>query len=591
MKKPYLSIAISVMTILAGIIFPFSSARAESKPLVTCINLINKSERISSTGKCIATKEAQANWHLIYSDSSLPDKAISKQITICSNKPTSNYSYNLIRKNCSALQLRHDYYRSTVIANKPTIVKVVATSHDSARVSIAEEINANPDAPVAYYTITSSKGQSRKVFTKGELDLTIDKLSELTDYSFNVTATTADGTSPVSDESNSVKTQKYVAPIVIKPSTAAPVAQVSLLSSDTASVTIPAGATLVAVAAPALLNPSISFSAQSAGISAVIQTTTNPVGSGSTPFTVSGSTKIVDISITGLTGSATVCLDASSTAKIWHYENGAWVDITSSRTSTQVCGTTSTFSPFTSAERTVTCAEGGACAVGATGPGGGIVFYANENGFACGREFSITGSPSGQKCKYLEAAPKTWYGTSSDPALAFSTYSAIPDINAMMTAGIEYGWELTDYNRNEVRYTEIGRGSKNTQILLANNPTNYPAANAARTYAGNGLTDWYLPNGMEIYQLCKWSAGKNWVSDITSCKPGLVADNPNKAGLELVELASGNSTVKGTTTKGTYHISYVVGNGYAHKVLMADGDNGTGPNATRVSYTRPIRAF
>jgi len=500
MKKPHLSIAASVITILAGVIFPFSSAQAELKPLVTCINLLNKVERISTTGKCIATKEAQANWHLIYSDSSLPDKATSKQITICSNKPTSNYSYNLIRMNCSALQLRRDYYRSTVIANKPTIVKVVATSHDSARVSIAEEINANPDAPVAYYTITSSKGQSKKVFTKGELDLTIDKLSELTDYSFNVTATTADGTSPVSDESNSVKTQKYVAPIVIKPSTAAPVAQVSLLSSDTASVTIPAGATLVAVAAPALLNPSISFSAQSAGISAVIQSTTNPVSSGSTPFTVSGSTKIVDISVTGLSGSATVCLDASPTAQLWHFVGGVWFDITSSRTSTQVCGSTSTFSPFTSAERIPTCAEGGECAVGDRGPGGGIVFYVSTN------TFSSPGSTCNTSCKYLEVAPAGWNdahgAVAEDPFLVWSNNTSLTTGQDLVTASAEGPVGLRPYEKFNWK---IGQGFYNTSVMKVTGATSAAQA-AVLAYAGGSMAgQWFIPSMNELNELCKYA--------------------------------------------------------------------------------------
>lgn len=589
MKKRLLIIATSVMTLVAGAIIPLSSAQAISPDLVTCINLQNKAERISHTGKCLTTKEAQANWHKIISDSSLPDKATSKQITTCSNKDSSKYKYMLLKEKCSARQLRTDYYRSTVVASKPIILKVIATSHDSARVSIEQDLSANPDAPVAYYTINSSKGDSQKVFSRGELNLTIDKLSELTEYSFTVTATTADGTSPMSDVSDSVKTQKYVPIVIVKPSTAAPVAQVSLLSSDTAAVTIPAGATIVAVAAPSLLNPSISFGAQSSGISAVIQTTTNPASSGSTPFTVSGSTKIVDISITGLTGSATVCLDASSTAKIWHYENSNWVDITSSRTSTQVCGTTNTFSPFTSAERALTCAEGGTCVVGNTGPGGGIVFYVNANGFACGSGWTITGSPSGQKCKYLEAAPKTWYGGDADPVLQFSTLSDIPDatVNTMIAAGLENGWELIS---GSTVLNDIGRGFKNTVAIISTSSTNYPAANATRAYSGNGLTDWYLPNGKEIYQLCKWSAGKDWVSDTTACSPGIVASNPNKAGLQLSSYGS-DGTIQSWTANGSYHTSFMVGNGRRHKVAMANGSNGTDIGENSQSYVRPIRAF
>lgn len=347
---------IAALFLAAGFTSFFPSASAEtSSQLVTCINFATKSERISHTGKCRITQEAQANWHVLSSDSRLPEKGKSKLISICSNKPTSPVTYQIIRAKCASNQIRTEYFRSNLLNASPTISKVAATGYDSAQVSLANDPTANPDAPVAYYTITSDKGQSKNIFTWGEINLTIDNLTELTTYSFTVTVTTADGTSSISASSNSVKTEKYVAPPAQTTSSAqtisAPVAQVSLLSSDTASVTIPAGVTSVAVSAPTLGNPSLSFGSQAAAISGTISSAANPAGGSSTPFSVSGSTKIVDIAVSGLSGSATVCLDASATSKLWHYVSGAWVDITSSHTLTQVCGLTSSFSPFTGEEQ------------------------------------------------------------------------------------------------------------------------------------------------------------------------------------------------------------------------------------------------
>lgn len=337
-----------VLVILSLLLIAANLTPAAAEPtskLVTCVNLQTKTERISKTGKCRLSHEAQANWHLLESDSRLPEKGKSKTLVVCGNKPTANVSYQIIRARCARHQLRSEFYRSNSLVSAPMITNVVATGHDSAQISIATDPNANPDAPVAYYTITSSKGQVKNIYSWGELKLTIDSLSELTDYSFTVSATTADGTSQLSLPSDSVKTTKYVAPPA-PASAAAPVAQVSIVSSETATVSIPVGATTVAVSAPALGNPTLSISSQSSLVSATFQSTSNPVGGSTTPFTVSGSTKIVDISVSGLTGSATVCLDASPTAKLWHFVGGAWVDITTSRTSIQVCGITSSFSPF-----------------------------------------------------------------------------------------------------------------------------------------------------------------------------------------------------------------------------------------------------
>ena len=49
----------------------------------------------------------------------------------------------------------------------------------------------------------------------------------------------------------------------------------------------------------------------------------------------------------------------------------------------------------------LTCATGGSCIVGDTGPGGGKVFYVRADGGT----FTSTGSDCGTACKYLEAAP------------------------------------------------------------------------------------------------------------------------------------------------------------------------------------------
>ena len=115
--------------------------------------------------------------------------------------------------------------------------------------------------------------------------------------------------------------------------------------------TIPAGLTGGNIAATASL-PSIKFSfAETLAESVItIAPVSNPAASSSTPFTVADSTKIVDINVTGLTGNVTVCLDGGPTDNLYHFTGGAWVALPErSYANGQVCGVTSSFSPFAAA--------------------------------------------------------------------------------------------------------------------------------------------------------------------------------------------------------------------------------------------------
>ena len=348
-KSKWLTVAISALTLATVHLLPtYPAISAEpTASLVTCVNLQSGKERISKTGSCLST-QAVAKWHLVQSDTALITGSGSKQLLVCSNQASSVSDYRLIRVNCPKHQVKSLYSRSALLPAVPVIANVLAYSDQSASISLSQDPATNPDAPVAYYTITSSKGTTQRVRSWRDLTLVISGLQALTSYTFTVTATNADGTTSLSEPSQLVTTKAYIPPKPVVVS--APAAEVSFISSETASVTIPAGATSVAVSSNTLGNPSLSFSSQGAPITATIQSVANPAGGSSTPFTVSGSTKIVDISVSGLTGSATVCLDASSTAKLWHYVGGTWVDITTSNTGTQVCGVTSSFSPFTSGD-------------------------------------------------------------------------------------------------------------------------------------------------------------------------------------------------------------------------------------------------
>jgi uncharacterized repeat protein (TIGR02543 family) len=117
-------------------------------------------------------------------------------------------------------------------------------------------------------------------------------------------------------------------------------------------VRIPAGFTEAVM--PATTNvPSIKLGLAGTGGTAVatVVPTVNPTAPASTPFEA-GSVKIVDINITGITGSVTICIEGASTDSLFHFTGGKWEELPQrSYANGQVCGVTSSFSPFAAAPR------------------------------------------------------------------------------------------------------------------------------------------------------------------------------------------------------------------------------------------------
>ena len=123
---------------------------------------------------------------------------------------------------------------------------------------------------------------------------------------------------------------------------------------------------------------------------------------------------------------------------------------------------------------TPTCAMGGACIVGETGPGGGVVFYAAGSTFASpGSACNTAGVGGISTCKYLEAAPSDH---SSVVAWCSNTTSALG------TTG-----------------KAIGTGMANTTTAATTCTTG--AIQIAAGYEYNSKTDWHLPSIYEWSQL------------------------------------------------------------------------------------------
>jgi uncharacterized repeat protein (TIGR02543 family) len=114
-----------------------------------------------------------------------------------------------------------------------------------------------------------------------------------------------------------------------------------------------------------------------------------------------------------------------------------------------------------------TCANGGVCALGDIGPGGGKVFYVSSS------NFTSTGSNCGTACKYLEAAPSDHWS--------------------------QVAWCSNITSSLGVTATGIGSGMSNTTTADSTCPSG--AIQVAADYANNSKTDWHLPSKDELAQL------------------------------------------------------------------------------------------
>jgi Protein of unknown function (DUF1566) len=176
------------------------------------------------------------------------------------------------------------------------------------------------------------------------------------------------------------------------------------------------------------------------------------------------------------------------------------------------------------AAEVLSCADGGVCVVGDTGPGGGKVFYVASEAFAsAGSDCNTAGVGGISTCKYLEAAPSdqssgiVWATnaaacydlgstTSTTDCHIASIFSGDSDAQAASrTASLDFGMGMSNTNQMYARLTTVGSAA-----------TSSYAAGIAWAYSNNGKSDWFLPSLSEANELCKYArnqtTGSLWMA-------------------------------------------------------------------------------
>jgi len=194
---------------------------------------------------------------------------------------------------------------------------------------------------------------------------------------------------------------------------------------------------------------------------------------------------------------------------------------------------------FTLTVTAATCATGGACVLGETGPGGGKVFYVASS------NFTSTGSDCGTACKYLEAAPSDH---SSTVAWCSNTSSSLG-----------------------VTATGIGSGMSNT-TTADSTCTGSVAIQVAADYTNNSKADWHLPSQVELNELCKY------------------AKNTGQASGSGTVCAGGSAASLRDFSAGTYWSSSEYAASTAWRQDFYDGVQANYGKANSY-YVRPVRAF
>lgn len=153
---------------------------------------------------------------------------------------------------------------------------------------------------------------------------------------------------------------------------------------------------------------------------------------------------------------------------------------------------------YTYSATALSCANGGPCSIGQTGPGGGLIFITP----------TTTGNTTG---KYFEAAPSGWSGSGTDP---LGKYCVVPSFHS------------------GAQGTAIGTGQANTLAMATDCVS---IADTATALILNGKNDWFIPSLDELKEMYTslYKATPTSLGGFTGVNYWSSSDHPTTAGYAL----------------------------------------------------------